>query len=155
MLTEIEKIQRHAKRIANGKDPKVRPGMPFRFTEACTVNDCCWQGDLGIVIAGDADSHPPAGYLMVVSRTELDRQLVPGNTQGAKHCLDSLNGVTLYRPQQWTEESLEGPFLQFTEERTILHPTHGPVTIPAGFSVQCHYQREWDRELAKERRARD
>lgn len=152
MLTEIEKIQRHAKRIATGQDPKVQPGQPARFTEACVDGDAIWQGDLGLVIAG---SKAPKGYVCVSQPTDLDRQLVPGNTQGAKHCLDSLDGVTLYRPVGWNEESLDGPYLQLAEERTVLHPTHGSVTIPAGFSVQCHYQREWDREQAKERRARD
>lgn len=151
VLTEIEKIQRHAKKIASGKDLKVKPGQPERFTAAATENDCIVQGDLYIVVALKA----PSGYVRINKPKDADRQLVPGNTQGAKHCLDSLAGVELWRPKNWTEESLEGPFLRLSQERTILHPTHGAVTIPAGMSVQCHYQKEWDREQAKERRARD
>lgn len=151
MLTELEKLERYTKRIAGGKDPKVRPGQPARFTEASTVGDAIWQGDLALVIAGK----PPNGFKEVQKPSDQDRQLVPGNTQGAKHCLDALDGVTLYRPAEWTEDSLDGPFFQLAQERTVLHPTHGAVTIPAGFGVQCFYQREWDREQAKERRARD
>lgn len=147
-MTEIEKIQKHAKRIASGKDSKVQPGMPARFTEAATIDDCIWQGDLALVIAAEI----PDGYEKSANPSS---QLVPGNTQGAKHCLDSLDGVELWLPKVWNEEVLEGPYMRLSKERTVLHPTHGPVTIPAGFSVQCHYQKEWDREQAKERRARD
>lgn len=150
-VTEIDKVQRHAKRIASGKDAKVRPGQPERFTAAATIGDAIVQGDLYLVIAG---SKPPKGYVRVDAK-DIDRQLVPGNTVGAKHCLDSLAGVTLYRPANWSEESLEGPYFQLTQERTVLHPTHGAVTIPAGMAVECHYQREWNLEQRKQQRARD
>lgn len=151
MITEIEKLQRHANKIAKGKDPKVRPGQPERFTSAATVNDCIWQGDLAIVIS----EHVPAGYMQIHQLGDKDRQLVPGNTEGARHCLDSLDGVKIWRPQVWNEEVLEGPFMILSQELTITHPVHGAVTIPAGMTVQCHYQREWDRIQQMERRARD
>lgn len=151
MTTAIEKIQRHAKRIASGKDPKVKPGSPICFTEACTPGDVCRQGDLYLEIVAAV----PQGLLRVDSLRDADRQLVPGNTQGAKHCLDSLAGVEIHRPKVWNEESLDGPCLVLSEERTVLHPTHGAVTIPAGFTVQCHYQREFDAEQQRERRSRD
>lgn len=150
--TAIEKIERHAKKIASGKHKTVRPGLPFRFSEACTIHDCCWQGDLGIEIA--ADLIPP-GFSFVEKPTARDMQLVPGNTHGAKHCLDSLDGVEIYRPQNWSEASLVGPFLRLSKERTITHPTHGAVTIPAGFAVQCRYQQNYDEQLRQSRRAAD
>ncbi len=81
-------------------------------------------------------------------------QLVRGNTQGAKHCLDSLDGVELWLPKDWSDDSLQGPFLRIAEQRTVLHPTHGAVVLIAG-SYLCCYQREHDRELAKARRAAD
>lgn len=145
----IDQIQKHAKRIADGAE-RVSPGMPLAFTDACTAGDCIWQGDLGLIIS--ESSNPPRGYQKADKPTE---QLVPGNTVGARHCLDSLDGVEMYLPKVWNEESLQGPFLVFSEERKVLHPTHGCVTIPAGFSVECVYQREWDKIQAAERRARD
>ena len=145
----IDQIQQHAQRIAEGLE-RVSPGMPLAFTEACTPGDCIWQGDLALIISS---SHkPPKGYMKA---DKPSVQLVPGNTVGAKHCLDSLDGVEMFIPKDWNEESLQGPFLQITQERKVLHPTHGSVTIPAGFNVECGYQREWDKIQAAERRARD
>jgi hypothetical protein len=148
MQATIDKIQKNTKRIAEGKDPKVKPGQPERFSTAAVVGDAIRQGDLYIVIA-DAI---PKGY---TKAAKPSKQLVPGNTAGAKHCLDSLAGVEIYLPKEWTEETLDGPFVRLSQERTILHPVHGSVTVPAGMAFQCHYQREWDREQQAERRARD
>lgn len=145
----IEKIEEHCQRIARG-DERVYPGMPMRFTEGCVSGDCIWQGDLGLVIVDG--KKPPKNYVKPEKPTA---QLVPGNNVGAKHCLDTLDGMTMYVPKNWDEDSLQGPFLVLSKEVTVLHPTHGSVTIPAGFNVQCYYQREYDRELEKERRAKD
>jgi len=151
MQTSIDRIETHAKKIASGKHETVSPGQPARFTEASSVNDGIWQGDLGLEIIEKV----PDGYTLVRRAKDADRQLVPGNTQGSKHCLDSLSGVKLYRPEKWDGESLIGPCFVLTEERTVQHPTHGAVTIPAGFTVQCRYQREFDAELRRERRNAD
>lgn len=129
----------------------VAPGQPARFTEACQAGDAIWQGDLCIALA----DRIPDGYVKVEHPEESDLQLVPGNTVGARHCLDSLDGVELYRPQDWGSESLNGPAFVLTEERTVLHQKHGDVTIPAGFTVVTGYQREWDAEQKRERRAKD
>lgn len=150
MTTTIERIKRHAKRIADGHE-RVKPGQPVRFTEAATANDTIRQGDLYLTIVGKV----PSGYAKINAPNAANKQLVPGSTQGAKHCLDSLVGVTLYRPKKWSAESLEGPCLVLAKERKVLHPTHGAVTIPAGFTVLCRYQREFDSEQRRERRARD
>lgn len=129
--------------------PKIGPGNPFRFSEAATVNDRVWQGDLAITIADKVpDNYEP------VNCKEKDRQLVPGNTEGSKHCLDSLDGVTMYRPKNWGMESLDGPYLILNKERTIMHPTHGHITIPAGFAVHCTYQVNLD-EMERMARAKD
>lgn len=146
----IDEIQRHTRRIAEGRE-SVSPGQPTRFTEACVPGDTIWQGDLGLVLVASI----PAGYARVEHPTDSDRQLVPGNTQGAKHCLDALEGVALYRPADWSADSLFGHCLALTAERTIEHPTHGAVTIPAGFTVHCRYQREFDAEQRRERRVED
>ncbi len=149
--TVIDEMQAHAKRIASGMDAQVKPGQPARFSEACAPGDSIRQGDLYLDIVESI----PKDFVKVEKPTDVDKQLVPGNTQGAKHCLSSLIGVTLYRPKDWNEESLVGPAFVSTKEVSVLHPTHGHVIVPAGTTVACNYQREWSKEEARERRARD
>lgn len=145
----LEKMQNHINELKNGKHENIKMGEPVRFTEACTLGDRIWQGDLALTIRA---SVPSTGYVRI---SEPGVQLVIGNTEGAKHCLDSVEGVEFYAPNDWNEESLRGPILVLSQERTVLHPVHGNVTIPAGFIVECTYQREWDREQARQARARD
>lgn len=128
----------------------VAPGQPFSFTEAASVGDGCWQGDLGLeVVAG-----VPAGYELA---SKPSTQLVPGATQGSRHCLDSLKGVKLYLPEGWPTptDQLAGPVFVLSKPRTVTHPVHGDVSIPAGFTIRCRYQREYDAEQRRERRAAD
>lgn len=148
--TAIEKVLNHAKRIADGEHEAVKPGMPARISEAAQSGDGIWQGDLLVEVVEKV----PAGHKLAKNPAV---QLVPGNTQGARHCLDSLHGVKVYYPANWpdVEETLVGPCLVLTQERTILHPTHGPVTVPAGFTVLLSYQREYDAELKRQRRSQD
>lgn len=147
-MTTMQAIERVMK---NRDEWKVSPGQPASFTEACTVNDCIAQGDLNLVILDDV----PNDYIEVVDLEEKHRQLVPGNNEGAKHCLEHLRGIRLFYPPNWNMDSLVGPVMLISRDNTVLHPTHGNVHIPAGFTVGTFYQREWDRELEKERRARD
>lgn len=147
MTTTIETVlARNAAHVES-----VQPGQPVRFTEASTAGDAFWQGDLCIGIVDKI----PEDYIRVTSPQEMDAQLVLGNTVGARHCLDSLQGVELYRPKEWGGESLRGPAFILHEARTVMHPKHGDVTIPAGFIVLTGYQREYDAEQRRERRARD
>jgi hypothetical protein len=148
MITAIEKIQEHATRIKNGEHDKIGPGKPVTMSNALVAGEGVAQGDLMLIVVDSV----PKGFEL---RQEPSVQLVPGNTVGAKHCLDSLDGVELFYPEEWSEESLVGPVMRLSQERTVLHPTHGAVTIPGGMLVGCFYQREWDREVAAERRARD
>jgi hypothetical protein len=151
MNSTIDRILAHADAIASGNVRGVGPGTPQSFTPACVTGDAIRQGDLYLIVTDQV----PDDYAKVGRPKNADRQLVPGNTEGAKHCLDSLDGIALWRPRTWDEESLQGPCLVVTEERKVLHPVHGPVTIPPGLTIVCQYQREWDKEQAKERRARD
>lgn len=150
-MATIETIERHVKLIADGGDPNVKPGQPERFTEACSAGDCIRQGDLYLTLVEAV----PDGYVRITKPKAADKQLVPGNTRGARHCLDSIKGVKLYRPAEWTEASMFGPCLVLTEERIVLHPVHGSVTVLAGQTVRCDYQRVWDAEQKQQRRARD
>lgn len=151
MTTAIDRVVSHAEEIASGKIHAVQPGLPVRFPAAASEGDEGWQGDLGLRVVRQV----PDDLVRLAAPCEADRQLVPGSTQGARHCLDSLDGVEIYRPKDWGPESLLGPCLVFSKERTIRHPTHGAVTVPAGFTIQCRYQREFDSELRRERRNAD
>lgn len=150
-MNAMESVVRHARRIAAGEE-KVKPGMPWAFTGAASIGDGVWQGDLGIEIV----SAVPKDYAEIKNPRDMDRQLVPGNTQGSRHCLRSLDGVRIFKPKGWgVGESLRGPALVLAKEATIEHPTHGDVTIPAGFTILCRYQRVWDQEQRAERRSQD
>ena len=148
-MQTMQKIQNWVSQVKNDEHETVKAGQPFRITEACTVNDRVCQGDFNITVAEDK---VPEGYILAENP---QKQLVFGNNIGARHCLDSLEGVEMYVPENWNEESLNGPFLRLSQERTIEHPKHGDVTIPAGFAINCTYQREYDEEQKRERRARD
>lgn len=151
MLT-IKNAIDHANKIANREHETLRPGMPYTFSEAASCGDMVWQGDLGI---GICSGGPPVGYVLA---EKVSQCLVPGkdHTIGARHCLSSCDGVEMWLPPTWDDTSLEGPYLKLSNGATIAHPVHGNVTIPACFNeIQIRYQREWDQELARERRAKD
>lgn len=146
MQTAIERITERASQIASGGD-KIVPGEAVRLSDAAVAGDTVRQGDLYLVVVDGP----------VEGGSKPARQLVPGNTEGAKHCLDSLEGVSMRFPEGWGPEhaGLQGPVFHCKEERTVCHPKHGDVTIPAGFTVAAHYQREWDQEQRAERRNAD
>ena len=152
MQTVIEKMEKRITKIRANKDAKVKPGQPVTFTRACVAGDTVRQGDLYLVIG---DKAPSRGFVLLDGKDEMHKQLVPGNTQGAKHCLDSLDGVAIYRPAKFDNESTIGPVLVLSQDRIVMHPTHGHVTLLAETVVECHYQREYDAEKKREMRARD
>jgi hypothetical protein len=152
MKTTIEQMELRIAKIRSNKDPKVKPGKPERFTEAACVGDCIRQGDLYLVIGNKVQKK---GFVLIENPGEKHKQLVPGNTQGSKHCLDSLNGVAIYRPEKFDNESTIGPVLVLSQERVVQHPTHGHVTLCADTIVECHFQREFDLEQKREKRVRD
>ena len=80
-----------------------------------------------------------------------DKQLAPGITQGSRHCLDSLDGVTMYRLPM--PGMLDGPVVKTTSTRTITHTEHGDVVIPPVI-YGISYQRNLDSEM-RERRVLD
>jgi hypothetical protein len=149
-VAAIDRITRRAERIATRKDSRIKPGQTVRFSEAASVGDAHRQGDLYLVVIESI----PKGYVLVTDPTVKDRQLVPGNTQGSRHCLDSTDGVDLHRPGTWPDSGIVGPVLVLTKERTVLHPTHGSVVLGPGM-YQCAFQREWDAEQKRERRNAD
>ncbi len=133
---ELQMIQETAEAIRNDQ--------PQRFPEAATPGDCWRQGDVYITLLGDV----PTG---ATAEDTPSLQLVPGSTQGSRHCLDALDGVLVYRVAD--AGPLDGPVLHCTQERTITHPEHGNVVLPPGV-YRIHYQRDLDAE-ERERRVLD
>ena len=146
----IQEITEFASDVKAGKGV-VTPGTPINFPAAASVNDAIAQGDLLLKVVDSI----PAGFSKIENLKDADRQLVVGNTVGAKHALSSLDGVTLYRPAEWTVESFIGPIFVCSQECSVTHPVHGDVTVPAGMTIACEYQKELDLIEAIERRARD
>ena len=151
-MTTIEAIEKHAASIRDGL-AKIQPGEPHTISDAAATGDGFAQGDLSIILV-DAI---PDGYKRIQTPTDKDRQLVPGNTEGSRHCLDSLDGVELYRHENWNQnyDGLMGPLFRLSKERTITHPKHGDITIPADRCVLTTYQPDYDAETRKTRRNAD
>jgi len=135
----------------------VEPGKALRMSDALSVGDGGSQGDLIIQVVKHGSV--PAGFRIVDNPTDQDKQLVPGNTTGSRHYLESLDTCVILRPAKWNHDApydeYDGPLLHCKEDTTITHPTHGDVTIPGGMCVSLHYQRVYDEELKRERRQLD
>ena len=152
-ITEaLGRLEAHVQRIREGLE-RVTPGMPLAFTTACTAGDRIAQGDLNLTITTRGI---PADYVKQ-SPTGKTFQLVPGNTMGSKHTLAAgwEQVCDVYLPPNWSGESLLGPMIVTKGETKVDHPKHGDVTIPAGLTCDCTYQRAWDAEQRRERRAED
>jgi hypothetical protein len=136
VATVLQQVQDRAEKIKNDETQQ--------FPEAANAGDCWVQGDVYITLleALPAD---------VVKITKPEKQLAPGTTQGSRHCLDALAGVTVYRLPN--PGMLDGPVIRCLKERTITHPEHGDVVLPPGI-YQISYQRDLDAEN-RERRVQD
>ena len=128
--------------VETGK--RVAKRETLAFPESAIAGEAVRQGDV---------------YLMLLDRVpdgakklnQVPRQLAPGVTQGSRHTLDSVDGVTAYELADATE--FDGPILKLAEERTVCHPEHGNWTLPPGvFAVG--YQRTQD-ALDRARRVED
>ena len=131
--TVLTQIQEQAERIKSDETQQ--------FPEAASPGDCWRQGDIYITLL---DALPKN----VVVQKKNSRQLAPGTTQGSRHCLDSLEGVTIYELE--TQEMLDGPIIFLKEERAVEHPEHGDVVLPPGV-YQISYQRSLDSEERAQR----
>lgn len=132
-------------------DRKMQPGEPHYMTGAESVGDTVCQGDFWIVVA---EKVPETGFVL----SSGGNQLVHGNTEGAKHCLNTTdNGlVDVYVPEIWDDDSLTGPYLVVKSDGVVVeHPKHGDVHLCKDTVYRCVYQREYDKEQKRERRARD
>lgn len=168
MSTAIEQVQKRQRTLLDG-DGKVQPGQPARFTEAATIGDTIPQGDLDLTILaynaeGRFEVPMEEGPPRILEYRKLEQptpRLVPGNSVGSSHILDSVQGIReMWVPKDWDPananyEGLDGPVLVLDAERTVEHPKHGNVTIPPSFTVGCFYQRDLMVEQQRERRNTD
>jgi hypothetical protein len=132
----IKQIQSQAESIKND--------APQTFPEAASPGDTFRQGDIYITLL----DRVPDGAVKIMHPL---KQLAPGTTQGSRHCLDSMAGVKMFRLAAPTQ--LDGPVIVTTKPRTITHPEHGDVALPAG-CYGIRYQRDLDAE-ERERRVQD
>lgn len=154
MNSAIESINERRDEILEGgndaerADGKCRP--PAVFNEDAAVNTAIAQGDLNLVIRESV----PENYQL---RTDTNLQVVPGQTLGSRHCLTRASECQVFDPPGWGPDydELQGPFLVTQGATEVAHPTHANVEIPGGKIVECSYQRTWDQEQRRERRARD
>ncbi len=109
------------------------------FPEAANFGDTFRQGDIYI-----------EKIESVSNQFKLNRnhaaQLAPGTTKGSRHILDSLDGVAIYTDPE--ANALIGPVLLTTEKRTVVHPEHGDVILPAG-CYAITYQRAYADDLRR------
>ena len=116
----------------------VRDHRQWRFSEAASPGDYWRQGDVFITLLDGVPKNAKPGNIVT--------QLAEGNTQGSRHCLDDILGVSFFALERPT--ALDGPVLQLTEERTITHPEHGAVCLPPG-TYGITYEREMAEELRR------
>jgi len=127
----FETLSNHAEAIRNDD--------PHDLSETMEAGDAWAQGDLLIsrIKALPADAEPVA---------EPEAQLAPGTTQGSRHVLGTLDGVTMYRRRGGTV--LDGPVFVTDAPAWVRHPEHGDVLLPAGVYAIA-YQRAFGDELRR------
>jgi len=166
----IKNLIEFQNKLINGDLP-VQAGQNETLSPAASVGDFFWQGDLKFTVINFNDflksktisiTHPDTRTEDIkyteIQPKEEDKQLVPGNTIGAKHCLEHLN-VRYFVPEKWSRnesyDSLFGPVIYYKTENKILHNEHGIPSIPKDMCILNTYQRNLDQETKRETRARD
>ena len=140
----------------------VSPGLPFHIgAQHIDVPEPLPQGDLYMRIL-PVDAKPPKDYVLVKNPTDADRQLAIESGAGSHHRLQSLDGVTMWRPKNWGEDESDlcGPFVRFAKPNAIKHEPghdhpHGTAHVDVPCSVEFRYQRNLDAISRAEIRARD
>lgn len=72
-------------------------------------------------------------------------QLVPGQTQGSRHCVNPAQVRLWVLPRP---TPLQGPIIEATDAFTVSHPEHGHVTLAPGV-YQVTYQRDFAEGLRR------
>lgn len=106
----------------------IKSGAEIVFPRAASPGDYMRQGDVYITLL---DKLPNSAVLV----GKPSPQVAEGNTQGARHIMNSLDGVKVFKKSD--ASVIDGPILDFrgissTETRTLTHPQHGDVVMPCG-----------------------
>ena len=135
-MKAFEAVSQHAETIRNDAAHDLA---------TMEVGDEWRQGDVAVIRVDDG--FVKANKASLVREASPDAQLAPGTTQGSRHALDSLAGVTAWRLKDATD--LDGPVLKVAEPRSITHPEHGDLlSLPPGCYV-IQYQRAFAAELRR------
>lgn len=116
----LDRMTEHAEAIRNDAE---------RVYESRDIGDAHPQGDILITRIKSL----PKGAVKIKATV----QLAPGTTQGSRHTLRSVGGVTMYRVAD--PGPFDGPILVHGG-CAIDHPEHGNVVLPAGIDT-ITYQR--------------
>lgn len=122
-------LSKHAEAIKNDE---------HQVAGSMSPGDAWAQGDILIVALGEV----PVGSVLAKNPSA---QLAPGNTQGSRHCLDSLEGIQILEQRG---NPLDGPIIVSDREFAVTHPEHGDVTFQAGVYAVV-YQRAFAEELRR------
>lgn len=126
----FSELARHAEKIKNDE---------HQTAGEMSVGDFWAQGDIALFRLEGV----PAG---AVPEKDPQPQLAPGTTQGSRHCLESLAGITMFRHASPT--ALDGPILDAPKGLRVNHPEHGDVTLLPGVYAVV-YQRQFAEELRR------
>lgn len=131
---EFKKIEKAGKAAA-----KKIGDVVHRFPEAASVGDYWRQGDIYItLLSGIPQNATP--------QQKPNAQLAPGSTRGSRHCLSTIDGVTIYDTAK--ADALTGPVIEVRNECVITHPEHAHVALPPGV-YGITYQRAMALELRR------
>lgn len=126
----FRKLNRHAEKIKNDE---------HQFAGEMSIGDAWAPGDIALVKLDAV----PLGAVVVESPS---LQLASGTTQGSRHCLESLDGITVYSRSDATP--LDGPILDAPSGLRVNHPEHGDVSLRPGVYAVV-YQRAFAEELRR------
>lgn len=138
IATDVREVRERAGAIMHG--------TPVECTDAMDRGDYVRQGDIYITKIGKRDI---PGNAVPMKKPLV--QLAPGDTQGSRHCLTTLDGVTMLEIPG--DSDYGGPIIELAKPNTIEHPEHGHCKLPAGIYA-ITYQRTEDAE-GRRRRVQD
>lgn len=116
------------------REAESKSSQEVRFIEKMEVGKVVRQGDLYVHCV--ESSHPKGKQLPIT-------QLVPGVSQGSRHCVDGGRVFEGKALPKWMpngrSDVVMGPVVENGERFTVTHPEHAHVSLPPG-CYQVTYQ---------------
>ena len=146
----IEELIKNNEMLVKG-NLKIKPGQDINFSPALTSDDIAAQGDL--YFRRISESEIPDNYMAMTPF----KQMVPGNTKGAKHTFNEMP-LKCFVPQGWSaEESYKGSRgpIVVIGPNVLTHAEHGNWTLELEKDcIEFGYQNDWDyqeKEIVRQR----